>query len=335
MDGAFSFSEKNSNQESSSSPTYRNFNDIYLNGNGNKTNFDQPIADSDIPSSPSIIKLKNSTTRIRESNASHFSLSEFPALSTSPNGIYADKMGSFLGMNYLSRPVAKSSSFKIEKEDFPALPQGELPEVGLSIGESRSVLDIANSDPKASASTLQFSEKYGLLGLIQIIKAEQAKVNSSFVNRNCIDFGTDCSLLDLETTKKPLFEQVLTPFYSNDSHVRSTKTDPPFTLPRCFAEATTPTSNLALMSDDSLFYAFYFFCKDSRQLLATKELYGRGWKFYIEDKLWVIQKDLTSSVIAFDKKTWKKVAHKLKNLKSDRFLSVEELNSLLRSQVVT
>ncbi|KAK7689901.1 hypothetical protein QCA50_006540 [Cerrena zonata] len=130
------------------------------------------------------------------------------------------------------------------------------------------------------------ADKWGLLGLLAIIK-------SSDLDSNLLSIGTDLGTMGLDMQTSGLYSTFITPW--SDSSAAHT-VEPDFHLPSCY-QVTTPTpgpQKAQAFSDETLFYMFYASPRDALQEVAAFELYGRNWRFHKDLRLWITKESGTS-----------------------------------------
>ncbi|KAJ3156029.1 hypothetical protein HDU89_005593 [Geranomyces variabilis] len=124
------------------------------------------------------------------------------------------------------------------------------------------------------------SDKYGLYGLIDMIRLTDP-------DANMIHLGCDLTSLGLDlATGDPLYSTFMSPF----SDRPTLGAEPQFVLPGCYnllQPPPPPMSKVSTFSDETLFYVFYAQPRESLQEAAAQELFNRSWRFHKELKLWV------------------------------------------------
>ncbi|KAJ3175772.1 hypothetical protein HDU87_005766 [Geranomyces variabilis] len=123
------------------------------------------------------------------------------------------------------------------------------------------------------------SDKYGLYGLIDMIRLTDP-------DANMIHLGCDLTSLGLDlATNDPLYATFMSPFSDHPT----LGGEPQFALPGCYnllQPPPPPISKVSTFSDETLFYVFYAQPRDSLQEAAAQELFNRSWRFHKELKLW-------------------------------------------------
>ncbi|KAJ3157067.1 hypothetical protein HDU89_002477 [Geranomyces variabilis] len=124
------------------------------------------------------------------------------------------------------------------------------------------------------------SDKYGLYGLIDMIRLTDP-------DANMIHLGCDLTSLGLDlATNDPLYSTFMSPFSDHPT----LGAEPQFALPGCYnllQPPPPPMSKVSTFSDETLFYIFYAQPRESLQEAAAQELFNRSWRFHKELKLWV------------------------------------------------
>ncbi|KAJ3151885.1 hypothetical protein HDU86_006017 [Geranomyces michiganensis] len=124
------------------------------------------------------------------------------------------------------------------------------------------------------------NDKYGLYGLIDMIRLTDP-------DANMIHLGCDLTSLGLDlATNDPLYSTFMSPFSDHPT----LGAEPQFTLPGCYnllQPPPPPMSKVSTFSDETLFYVFYAQPRESLQEAAAQELFNRSWRFHKELKLWV------------------------------------------------
>jgi len=97
------------------------------------------------------------------------------------------------------------------------------------------------------------------------------------------------------------------------------------------------SANLANFRAATLFYMFYVFTCDFKQIIAAKELYRRGWRYHGKLQLWLMPRSLQEQQESrpdapyyyFDADAWKPwpFTNLLKDFIEDGLLSYEEVSS--------
>lgn len=154
------------------------------------------------------------------------------------------------------------------------------------------------------------NHKYGLLGLLGVIRMEDA-------DRGTLALGTDLTTLGLNLNSS---DALHTSFASPWADGPSTR-DPPFQIPQCFLQPSKANGGKSAVNPshfknfqlESLFYMFYCLPRDVMQVLSAQELYKREWRYHMDFKLW-FAKDKNSvgkqsspvEYIYFDINTWER-----------------------------
>ncbi|KAK4049865.1 transcriptional regulator [Microbotryomycetes sp. JL201] len=168
--------------------------------------------------------------------------------------------------------------------------------------------------PQTPAQQVLFSpaDRYGLLGLLHIIKSADSDVNM-------LALGTDLTTLGLDLgAADNLYSNLITP-WSDSKAAAALNIEPEFHLPSCYNVQPPPAqSKISNFSDETLFFIFYSQPRDVMQELAAHELYKHNWRYHKELRLWLTkeagteptQKTATferGSYIVFDPTLWERV----------------------------
>merc|ERR1719382_1646415 len=143
-------------------------------------------------------------------------------------------------------------------------------------------------------------EKYGLLGILKVIRMTDADLNT-------LALGMDLTTLGLNlNSPECLYATFASPW--SDTPARK---DPEFYLPPCYYmnPPQLKTAHLQKFSLENLFYIFFNMPRDTLQACAAAELYNRGWKYYRDLKAWFMlqeEEDGTQRWVCFDPNTWEK-----------------------------
>lgn len=131
-------------------------------------------------------------------------------------------------------------------------------------------------------ATLDANNRYGLLGLLNVIRTPDQDLKT-------LQLGIDLTTLGLNLNSP----DVLFPsFQSPWADAPLPPKEPPFKLPPCYAvnaKLLPVHHRMAHMqlSDETLFYAFYSMPGDINQLAAAAALYERHWRYHKEQKVWI------------------------------------------------
>jgi len=136
----------------------------------------------------------------------------------------------------------------------------------------------ANAESESSSSSSSEKRtKYGLLGLLDVIRMTNADLNT-------LALGSDLTTLGLNLNSSDcLYATFASPWAD-----APTQREPQFSLPLCYYMQPPPlkTSHLAKFQLETLFYVFYAMPKDVLQAYAAQELYNREWQYHQDLKLW-------------------------------------------------
>lgn len=151
----------------------------------------------------------------------------------------------------------------------PALPSGSGSVSGTSATGSASGLPAAaGGQAQTPAQQVLFSpaDRFGLLGLLHIIKTSDPDVMA-------LALGSDLSKLGLDLSRRDnLAPSLLTPWTDSD-HAAQLNIEPEYHLPACYNVSPPPAhTKVAQFSDETLFYIFYTQPRDLLQEAAAQEL---------------------------------------------------------------
>ncbi|ORZ37190.1 hypothetical protein BCR44DRAFT_1479461 [Catenaria anguillulae PL171] len=163
------------------------------------------------------------------------------------------------------------------------------------------IVDPSQAPADANAAPMSNSDKFGLFGLLNIIR-------NTDPDANALALGTDLTTLGLNLNSA----------------------DPEYHLPACYSVQLPPTAagakgiaaKLASFSDETLFYLFYAQPRDAAQELAAQELWSRHWRFNRAAQVWLTKDPSVDPVaktaqyergtfVVFDVATWQKTRKEL------------------------
>ena len=234
----------------------------------------------------------------------------------------------------------EEQEFTIHDGDFPALPgsavkslQGEgggggsmlHPSLSLSLSPSLPLhldgasppsltplspsLKAANQQASSAATAKYMSSrseaemKYGLLGLLDVIKMTNRDLNTLALGCDLTTFG-----LNLNSTDS-LYSSFTSPFAA-----QAASAEPNYTTPASYRmhPPSLKADHSSKFPVETLFYMFYAMPKDLLQATAAQELYQREWKYHGEQRLWLkartqqelMQSHPTVQYVYFDVNAW-------------------------------
>jgi len=126
-------------------------------------------------------------------------------------------------------------------------------------------------------SEIENQTKYGLLGLLDVIRMTNADLNT-------LALGSDLTTLGLNlNSSECLYSTFASPWAE-----APTMREPQFSLPMCYYMQPPPlkTSHLSKFQLETLFYIFYAMPRDVLQAYSAQELYNREWQYHQDLKLW-------------------------------------------------
>ncbi|KPV72452.1 uncharacterized protein RHOBADRAFT_18165, partial [Rhodotorula graminis WP1] len=168
--------------------------------------------------------------------------------------------------------------------------------------------------PQTPAQQVLFSpaDRYGLLGLLHIIKTSDPDTSMLALGTDLTNLG-----LDLGSTEN-LYSTFITP-WTDSKAAAVLNIEPEFHLPSCYNVQPPPANTkIGNFSDETLFFIFYSQPRDAMQEMAAHELYKHNWRYHKELRLWLtkeagtepVQKTATferGSYIFFDPVLWERV----------------------------
>ena len=232
----------------------------------------------------------------------------------------------------------EEQEFTIQVEDFPALPGSAVKSMQLDRGEGEALHLSPNSmggrsqplnldgspslvpsvpsqtpaeQQAASVATARYMStrsesemKYGLLGLLDVIKMTNRDLNTLALGCDLTTFGLNLNSTDC------LYSTFNSPFAS-----QTVSAEPNYTTPGCYRMQPPPSlkaDHSAKFQLETLFYMFYAMPKDLLQATAAQELYKREWRYHGEQRLWLkarTQQELMQShsnvqYLYFDVNVW-------------------------------
>ncbi|XP_021713792.1 probable NOT transcription complex subunit VIP2 isoform X2 [Chenopodium quinoa] len=160
---------------------------------------------------------------------------------------------------------------------------------------------------KSNQATQAAADKYGLLGLLKIVRMTDLDLSS-------LALGMDLTMLGLNLNSSEDLHKTFGSPWSD----KPVKGDPEFVTPDCYNVESTPSLNhlyFMKFQMETLFYIFYSMPKDEAQLYAANELCRRGWFYHKELRMWLsrfssvepLVKTPTyerGSYLSFDPSTW-------------------------------
>lgn len=232
---------------------------------------------------------------------------EFPPLGGSALTPGAGTIGR-TGVNAPSSPAA-----------FP--PQDTSSNLSQSVLSSPDVACAAPQSGNAVSAAAPSGDKYGLTGLVSVIRASDQDINA-------LALGFDLTTLGLNLNSADYLYTTFASPYSEGP----TRVQPEFRIPQCYF-MNPPHLRFQMFQRfhlETLFYIFYSMPCDVLQLAAAQELYNRDWRFHKEKKLWFTRAPNTEpilktetyekgSFLVFDPNKW------LKERKDDYTLVYDQL----------
>ncbi|ORY76947.1 hypothetical protein BCR35DRAFT_305711 [Leucosporidium creatinivorum] len=168
--------------------------------------------------------------------------------------------------------------------------------------------------PQTPADQVLFSpaDRYGLLGLLHIIKTTDPDLSMLALGSDLTSLGLDLGATD------NLYSTFITP-WSDSKAASALNIEPEFHLPSCYNVQPPPAqTKIGNFSDETLFFIFYSQPRDAMQEMAAHELYKHNWRYHKELRLWLTKEAGTEptqktssyergSYIIFDPTVWERV----------------------------
>ncbi|KAH7337124.1 hypothetical protein B0J17DRAFT_454943 [Rhizoctonia solani] len=131
------------------------------------------------------------------------------------------------------------------------------------------------------------ADRWGLLGLLQIIKGGDPDVTLLNVGADLTGMGLDMGI------QGQLYPSFITPWADASAALT---VEPDFHLPACYNVQPPPPAQAKAnaFSDETLFFMFYSSPRDVLQEMASQELYNRNWRFHKERRVWLTKESGTS-----------------------------------------
>lgn len=204
----------------------------------------------------------------------------------------------------------------------PAAPSGGVTGSSRPYGGSSEAAEVAPSK----------ETRYGLLGLLDVIKMTDRDLNTLALGSDLTTFGLSLSSND------SLYLTFSSPF----SDVPAPSEVPLFVTPQCYImqPPSLKAEHMTKMHIETLFYMFYSMPRDQLQTAAALELYRRDWWYHTDLKLWMKLRtpqstDSAGSAAAavsqqqfvyFDVTTWEARIYSGTTLRVNGFLTEDEIN---------
>ncbi|CAE6416457.1 unnamed protein product [Rhizoctonia solani] len=131
------------------------------------------------------------------------------------------------------------------------------------------------------------ADRWGLLGLLQIIKGGDPDITLLNVGADLTGMGLDMGI------QGHLYPSFITPWADSSAALA---VEPDYHLPPCYNVQPPPPAQAKAnaFSDETLFFMFYSSPRDVLQEMASQELYNRNWRFHKERRVWLTKESGTS-----------------------------------------
>ncbi|KNA14684.1 hypothetical protein SOVF_105230 [Spinacia oleracea] len=185
-----------------------------------------------------------------------------------------------MGKQAIGVPTSQQNNeFKIQDEDFPALPGHKGGGAYASPRPHQQQQQQQQQQPQHMPSVSGSNDPYSLSALFKRAKSKDPDVLAT---------GIDLTSLGLNVnSSEPLHKTFGSPF--SDKPVEP---DPEFVTPESYCLESTLSvnhKNVTKFRKEVLFYIFYSMPKDEAQLYAANELCRRGWHYHKDLKLWILR----------------------------------------------
>ncbi|KAI9756698.1 MAG: hypothetical protein M1815_003063 [Lichina confinis] len=214
-------------------------------------------------------------------------------------------------------PMAQSGAQAVGSQPLPYRQapgpdhQGRSQDPGHDLGLEADIQSSHAANFSESLSSMSESDRYGLDGLLHMIRNEGSDVGAIAIGQDLTALGLDLSQPD----HRPLYQTFASPFAEPGSR----PIEPEFYIPPCYnVHNVRPFhEQVASFADDTLFFIFYSSPRDIMQELAAVELTNRMWRYHKELKQWLTKDEGSEPVrissteergcyIIFDTVTWQR-----------------------------
>lgn len=233
-----------------------------------------------------------------------FNLNEFPALGSSDVNL----------RQTLETSTSLGGSQTIPPPGLQPQLQHHLQSTQAPITNSNNIINELKLKPKPkSEEELTDMDRYGLNGLLGLLRAENP-------DQNTVAIGSDLNILGLDMSEKSIDVKLSKTFPSPWIETSRSEVEPQFTVPEYFKvdSLSKVEDKLTLFTDETLFYIFYTRTKDVLQELSARELMNRNWRYHKELQVWLTKDSNTEPIqqspqserglyIFFDPHNWEKV----------------------------
>ncbi|XP_049304490.1 regulator of gene activity isoform X5 [Bactrocera dorsalis] len=151
------------------------------------------------------------------------------------------------------------------------------------------------------------NNQFGMVGLLTFIRAAESDPNLV-----TLALGNDLTGLGLNlNSQESLHPTFAGPFADHPCRVQDVECNVPTEYLINYAikdKLSAPLLNK--LQEDLLFFLFYTNIGDIWQMMAAAELYGRDWRFHIEEKIWItrIPGNNQGKFYYFDAQSWKRMS---------------------------
>ena len=155
-------------------------------------------------------------------------------------------------------------------------------------GKAATVPASASATAAAAAAAASTSSKFGLMGLLDVIRMTDRDLNSLMLGSDLTTYGLNLN------SDVSLYSSFCSPFADQVASA-----EPKFATPQCYL-MNPPNLKMEHMRKfqlETLFYMFYALPQDVLQAHSAQELMRREWRYHGELKIWLKQR-MPQEVIA-------------------------------------
>lgn len=209
--------------------------------------------------------------------------------------------------------------FKMVREDFPALPgtQNDSREYGYQLAGGESTMTEQRDQPRSvgirthpdgrvsNIPRSMIQDQYGIAGLLSFLRAAEhdKTLEVQGLGEDLTKYGFDLN------SRNFLYPNFGGPFADFPAQPQDIDYDVPKEyLHHRKTKKKLPAVDFSRYNDDTLFYLFYTFVGDYKQLMAAAYLYDKEWRFHTEENYWMsLMVDQKNCYCFFDPAKWCRV----------------------------
>lgn len=210
------------------------------------------------------------------------------------------------------------TEFKMIREDFPALPgtceesrefcrrsAGDEPPSRRREGKGKCGIETRPDGRMTDVPGSMLKDQFGMAGLLSFLRAAERDRDLQIHG-----FGEDLTEYGFNLdSKNYLHPDFYGPFAERPARPQDVDYDVPKEyLHHRKTKKKLPAIDFSRYDDDTLFYLFYTFVGDRKQLLAAAHLYDKDWRFHTEENYWMsLVADEKNCYFFFDPAKWCRV----------------------------